>query len=63
MSKYIVRFKGTPPNHYDAPEPRLVSAEDKPQAIEIANRLAESEGLDVSCVRKYFHTHQIPANN
>ena len=61
--KYIVRFKGTPPNHYDAPAPRIVEAGDKAQAVKISNQLAERDGFIVSSVRKYFHTHQIPANN
>lgn len=61
--KYIVRFRATPPNHYDAPAPRLVEAENKEDARMQAAELAELEGLIVSSVRTYYHTHQIPANN
>ena len=57
MNKYIVRFQGTPPNHYDAPSPRLVQATDKDEARATAQRLAEREGLKVNSVRIYFGTH------
>lgn len=58
---YIVRFQGTPPNHYDAPSPRLLEAPDKDAATIKAYVLAAAEGLKVSSVRKYFGTHQMEA--
>lgn len=61
--KFIVRFKGTAPNHYDAPQPRLVEGADKETAIKLATELADRDGLQINSVRRYFHTHQIPANN
>lgn len=59
MKTYIVRFKGTPPNHYDAPSPRLITGTDKAAALINATTLAEKEGLQIGSVRKYFNTHRI----
>jgi hypothetical protein len=59
MNTYIVRFAGTPPNHYDAPAPRLLESEDKDEARTKAERLAAEEGLKVNSVRKYFGTHKV----
>jgi hypothetical protein len=59
MNTYIVRFAGTPPNHYDAPAPRLLESEDKDAARAKADALASREGLRVNSVRKYFGTHEV----
>ena len=61
MKTYIIRFQGTPPNHYDAPAPRLLEAEDKDAARVKADALASREGLRVNSVRKYFGTHEMAA--
>lgn len=52
MKSYIVRFKGTPPNHYDAPAPRLVMAENKECAGKVAAKLWPSQV--VSSIRQNF---------
>lgn len=57
MKTYIIRFAGTPPNHSDAPSPRLIEAESKEDAKALAHRLAMRDGLAVSSVRTYFQTH------
>lgn len=57
MKTFIVRFKGTPPNHYDAPRARFVVAETKDSARILADRLANRDGFIVSSVRQYHHTH------
>ena len=59
MKTFIVRFKGTPPNHYDAPAHRLLRAEDKQAARILASQLAARDGFTVSSVRSYQGTHAL----
>ena len=58
IKKFIVRFAGTPPNHSDAPQPRVVEAVNKAGARVLAAELAARDGFRVSSVRQYYSTHQ-----
>lgn len=62
MNSYIVRYKGTPPNHYDAPKPVIVTSFTKEEAIVLAKLGAELGGMKVSSVRRYFGTHDSSSN-